>query len=77
MYQQRGSLQRQRYCLPLSLLICTLRSDFKGGRKMVLQTQIFFLGLQPEKTKRVCRTPFLQHERYHFGEDCDPVISVV
>ena len=26
----------------LSLLICTLRSDFKGGRKVVLQTQIFF-----------------------------------
>jgi hypothetical protein len=27
---------------PYSLLICTLRSDFEGGRKVVLQTQICF-----------------------------------
>ena len=33
----------------LSLLICTLRSDFEGGRKVVLQTWIFFLVGDPEK----------------------------
>jgi hypothetical protein len=27
---------------PLSLLICTLRSEFEGARKVVLQTRIFF-----------------------------------
>ena len=33
----------------VSLLICTLSSDFEGGRKVVLQTQIFFLVGDPEK----------------------------
>ena len=33
---------------PTSLLISTIRSDFKGGRKVVLQTQIFFLVGDPE-----------------------------
>jgi hypothetical protein len=27
---------------PTSLLICTIRSDFKGGRNVALQTQIYF-----------------------------------
>jgi hypothetical protein len=33
----------------VSPLICTLRNDFEGGRKVVLQTHIFFLYLQPEE----------------------------
>ena len=44
----------------VSLLICTLRSDFEGGRKVVLKTQIFFMGLQPEKKIYYCRTTSLQ-----------------
>ena len=47
------------YCShnPFNLLICTLRSDFKGGRKVVLQPEkkvglyFFFLNLQPEKIR--------------------------
>ena len=34
--------------LTFSLLICTLRSDFEGGRKMLLQTRLFFLVGDPE-----------------------------
>ena len=32
-----------------SLLICTLKSDFEGGGKVVLKTWIFFLVGAPEK----------------------------
>ena len=35
----------KRQCNTFILLICTLRSDFDGGRKVVLQTRIFF-GLE-------------------------------
>ena len=50
--------------LSVSLLICTLKSDFEGGRKVVLQTRIFFLFGDPEKRCKptffsVCRTTFL------------------
>ena len=37
-----------KYVCTFSLLICTLRSDFEGGRKVVLQTRIFF-WLETEK----------------------------
>ena len=47
--------------LAISLLICTLRSDFEGGRKVVLQTRTFF-WLETQKKIRVCRTTFLQPE---------------
>ena len=34
----------------ISLLICTLKSDFEGGRKVVLQIRIlFFSGWGPRK----------------------------
>ena len=35
--------------MSFSLLICTLRSDLEGGRKVVLQTRIFFLVGDQEK----------------------------
>ena len=35
--------------MPYSLLICILRSDFKGSRKVVLETQILFSGWRPRK----------------------------
>ena len=44
---------------PDSLLICTVKSDFEGGKKVVLQTRIFFSG-SPTKKKN----PSLQN---HFS----------
>ena len=44
---------------PLSLLICTRRSDFESGRRVVLLTWIFFRGAPTRKKIRVCRTTFL------------------
>ena len=35
--------------LSVSLLICTLKSDFEGGRKVLLQTLIFFFWLETQK----------------------------
>ena len=46
---QNVSLQVGYAGLTISLLICTLESDFEGGRKLVLQTWIFFSVGDPEK----------------------------
>ena len=54
------------YC-SYSLLICTLRSDFEGGRKVVLQPEKrwvyrihppIFLGLKPEKKSEFSKSLF-------------------
>ena len=47
--QQSGGAYINTLGTTVSLLICTLRNDFEGGRKLVLQTWIFCLGLPPEK----------------------------
>ena len=48
---------------PTSLLICTIRSDFKGGRKVVLQ--IFFFWLETQK-KGGFAEPLFCHPQNHF-----------
>ena len=46
------------------LLICTLRSDFEGGRKVFLQTQIFFwISNQRRKKSKFVITTFLKPEK--------------
>jgi hypothetical protein len=52
----------------IKYLICTLRNDFEGDRKVVLQTRIFFLVGDPKKKLGLYYNPrFFFRSQNHFS----------